>query len=299
MSFPDLLLTGKTFLADGATGSMLQTMGLPVGEAPERWMLDHPEPVTRLAALYAAAGSDIIYSCTFGANRVRMNLCGLGNRIAELNLRAVDLARQGTATIARQVFIAGSIGPTGEMMEPYGDMSRDDARAAFAEQAAALASAGVDLIVCETFADLDELLLCLGEARAATKVPVFASMAYDQGGRTMMGVKPADALVALTAAGAAGVGANCSVGPAALAEVIAIMHATDPAARLLAKPNAGLPQLIGGQTVYATGPEVLADFARQMKDLGAAIVGGCCGTTPDHLRAMRAALDDSSHNPIP
>ena len=293
MNLLDFFSTGQTLLADGATGSMLQTMGLPIGEAPERWMLENPAPVTRLAALYAGAGSDIIYSNTFGANRVRMNLCGLGERIDELNRRAVDLARQGAATTGRDIFIAGSIGPTGEMMEPYGDLSRDQARAAFADQATALAAAGVDLIVCETFADLDELLLCLAEARAAAQVPVFASMAYDQGGHTMMGVKPAAAVVSLTAAGAAGVGANCSVGPEALAEVIAAMRATDPAARLLAKPNAGLPQLVGGQTVYATGPDALAAFARQMKGLGAAIIGGCCGTTPDHLRAMRAALDEA------
>jgi methionine synthase I (cobalamin-dependent) len=292
MNLQDLLASGQTLLADGATGSMLQTMGLPAGEAPERWMLDHPEAVARLAGLYAAAGSDIVYTNTFGANRVRMDLCGMGGRIRELNLRAAELARQGAAAGGRTVFVAGSMGPTGEMLEPYGELPLERAREAFAEQAAALAEAGVDLIVCETFADLDELLLCLEVARAATSVPVFASMAYETSGRTMMGVRPQDAVARLTEAGAAGVGANCSVGPDSLMEVLATMHESNPGARLLAKPNAGLPQLVEGRTVYATGPEALAAFARQMKSLGAAIIGGCCGTTPEHLAAMRGALDE-------
>lgn len=291
MTLQERLLTGETLLADGATGSMLQTMGLPAGEAPERWMLENPEPVARLARMYAEAGSDIVYTNTFGANRVRMNLCALGDRIGELNRRAVELARQGTAASGREVLVAGSIGPTGEMLEPYGEMSIEQAGDAFAEQAAALVEAGVDLIVCETFADLEELLLCLEVARATATVPVFASMAYETSGRTMMGVRPEDAVTRLTAAGAAGVGANCSVGPDSLAAVLATMRGAAPGARLLAKPNAGLPQLVDGRTVYATGPETLAAFARQMKDLGAAIIGGCCGTTPAHLRAMREALD--------
>jgi methionine synthase I (cobalamin-dependent) len=269
-------------------------MGLPAGEAPERWMLEHPEAVERLAGLYAEAGSDIVYTNTFGANRVRMNLCGMGGRIRELNLRAAELARAGVAASGRPVFVAGSIGPTGEMLEPYGELPLEQAREAFAEQARALAEAGVDLVVCETFADLEELLLCVETVRAATAVPVFASMAYETSGRTMMGVRPEDAVARLGAAGAAGVGANCSVGPDSLLHVLTTMHEAAPEARLLAKPNAGLPQLLDGRTVYATGPEVLAGFARQMKQLGAAIVGGCCGTTPEHLAAMRLALDEKA-----
>ncbi len=196
------------------------------------------------------------------------------------------------AAAGRQVFLVGSIGPTGEMVEPYGDLTEADARAAFLIQARALVAAGVDGLVCETFGALEELQLAVSAAKeAAGSRPVMASMAFDGGGHTMMGVTPQAAVHAMREAGVAAVGANCSVGPEGLIAVIKAMHATDPTLRLWAKPNAGLPHLVDGQTVYSTTPEGMADFVRQIRQLKVAVVGGCCGNTPDHLRAMRKALD--------
>ena len=275
-------------LADGATGTMLQAAGLPVGEAPERWLLDNPDAIRNLAVQYVAAGSDMIYTCTFGASRVGLRRCGLEDKIEVINRAAVRLAREAAA--GKDVFVVASIGPTGEMLEPYGEFSPDEARASFAEQIALLAQVGVDAVVCETFTDLQEALLAVGAAKEKTNLPVLASMAFDANGRTMMGVTPEDAVNQLTDAGAAAVGSNCSVGPESLEQVIRAMKAARPGARLLAKPNAGLPQVVNGRAVYNVGPDTLAAFAAKMKSLGVAVVGGCCGTTPEHLRAMRGAL---------
>ena len=284
----------RTLLADGATGTELQKQGLPIGEAPERWMPDHPDAITGLARSYLDAGSDLVLTNTFGANAIRLKLCGLEARVTELNTTAVRLARRALDACGRPVFLLGSIGPTGEMVEPYGDLSADEARAAFLEQARALVAAGVDGLVCETFTALEEITLALDAAReASADLPLVGSMAFDSGGCTMMGVTPEAAVAALTAAGAQVVGANCSVGPDALEAVIRRMQAAKPDARLWAKPNAGLPELINGRTVYRVAPDALAAFTRNLHALGAAVVGGCCGTTPEHIRAMRAALDRS------
>ncbi len=293
MKFLQALEQGKMLLADGATGTMLQTMGLPVGDAPEQWTLQRPDAVRELARLYAAAGSDLVYTNTFGASRVHLRRCGLEDKLAHLNQQAVALAREGVAAAGETALVIGSIGPTGEMLEPYGDFSADEARQSFAEQAALLAEAGVDALVCETFTDLQEALLAIGAVREKTKLPVMASMAFDQSGRTMMGVTPEDAVAQLSEAGACVVGANCSVGPESLEQTIRAMKAARPHVRLLAKPNAGLPEVVDGQAVYKVGPAVLAEFARHMHQLGGAVVGGCCGTTAAHIRAMRAALSSS------
>lgn len=287
MTFIEAIQQNHLLVADGATGTMLQGLGLPVGEAPERWTLDRPDAIRELARQYVAAGSDIIYTNTFGASRVHLARMGLDAKVAELNVAAVKLARDATG--GRPVFVVGSIGPTGEMLEPYGEFSPDAARAAFAEQARILSEAGVDGLVCETFTDLQEALLAVSAAQE-TKLPVVASMAFDQGGRTMMGVTPEDAVTQLSDAGAVIVGANCSVGPDVVESVVRAMKTAQPQARLLAKPNAGLPQVVEGKAVYTVTPEAMAEFAGRMKTLGVAIVGGCCGTTPAHLRAMAAIV---------
>lgn len=290
MNFQDALTTGKTLLADGATGTLLQTMGLPVGDAPELWTIRRPDAIRELARLYAAAGSDLVYTNTFGAGRVHLRRCGLEDKLIHLNHRAVSLAREGVRDAGETAFVIGSIGPTGEMIEPYGEFSPDEARRSFAEQATLLVEAGVDALVCETFTDLTEALLAVAAARAQTELPVLASMAFDQSGRTMMGVTPADAVAQLSDAGASAVGANCSVGPDGLEQTIRAMHTARPAVRLLAKPNAGLPEVVAGRALYKVAPATLADFARRMQELGVAVVGGCCGTTPEHVRAMREAM---------
>lgn len=284
MSFLEALKQRAPLLADGATGTMLQMVGLPVGAAPERWVLENPGAVRDLAAQYADAGSDLVYTCTFGAGRVPLRRCGLENHLEDINHAAVRLARD-----ARPRFVAGSIGPTGEMLEPYGEFRPDEARQSFAEQAALLAAAGVDALVCETFTDLNEALLAV-EAACATKLPVLASMAFGQSGRTIMGVTPEDAVGQLSDAGAVVVGANCSVGPEVVERAVRAMKAARPNVLLLAKPNAGLPELVNGKMRYSVSPIALAEFAGRMKALGVAVIGGCCGTTPEHIRAMRQVM---------
>ncbi len=296
MTFVKAVENLKPLLADGATGTMLQAMGLPVGEPPERWILKNPDAVRELARQYAEAGSDIVYTNTFGANRIRLQRFGLADKVSELNKLAVQLARDGVNSATRpssrvpRPFIVASIGPTGELLEPYGDLEPEAARDAFAEQATALAEAGVDAFVCETFTDLTEALICLKAVQSVAKVPVMVSMSFEENGRTMMGVTPEDAVNRLLDEGAFVVGANCSVGPEVVEPVVVKMKAARPDALLLAKPNAGKPQLIEGKVVYPVTPEEMASFALRMRDLGVAIVGGCCGTTPKHIAAMKAVL---------
>ena len=287
MNFLEVLQQRAPLLADGATGTMLQAAGLPVGEAPEHWVLENPAAVRTLVAQYIDAGSDLVYTCTFGAGRVQLHRCGLEDRLETINRTAVRLAREAVA--GRAVFLAGSIGPTGEMLEPYGEFNPDEARQSFAEQAALLAASGVDALVCETFTDLTEALLAV-EAACATRLPVLASMAFDQSGRTMMGVTPEDAVAQLSDAGAVAVGANCSVGPEVVERAIRAMKAARPDVLLLAKPNAGLPELVNGEVKYPVSSDALAAFASRVKALGAAVIGGCCGTTPEHIRAMRQVM---------
>jgi 5-methyltetrahydrofolate--homocysteine methyltransferase len=287
MNFLEALQQRAPLLADGATGTMLQAAGLPVGKTPEHWVLENPAAVRALVAQYIDAGSDLVYTCTFGAGRVQLRRCGLEDRLEIINRTAVRLARE--AVPSRAVFIVGSIGPTGEMLEPYGEFGPDEARQSFAEHAMLLAAAGADALVCETFTDLTEALLAV-EAACATRLPVLASMAFDQSGRTMMGVTPEDAVAQLSDAGAVAVGANCSVGPEVVERAVCAMKAARPHVPLLAKPNAGLPELVNGKVTYPVSSDALAAFADRVKTLGVAIIGGCCGTTPEHIRSMRQVM---------
>jgi 5-methyltetrahydrofolate--homocysteine methyltransferase len=292
MTLREAIEAGRLLTADGATGTMLQAAGLAMGQAPERWTLENPDAIRALAAGYAAAGSDLIYTNTFGGNRIRLRLSGLEDRIAEVNTEAVRLAREAIAASGRDIFLVASIGPTGELLDPYGDLSVDEARAAFAEQAALLGAAGVDGFACETFSALDEALLCLEAVKeVAVGRPVFASMAFESSGRTMMGVTPEDAARQLSAAGADVVGANCSVGPEVVEAALRAMHEAVPGLHLLGKPNAGLPTVADGRTVYSLQPDAMGAFARRVRPLGACVLGGCCGTTPEHIRAIRQACD--------
>lgn len=295
MGILEALAQRRPLLADGATGTMLQTMGLPVGQPPEQWTLTNPDAVRDLARQYAEAGSDLVYTNTFGANRIRLKRFGLDNHVAELNRLAVQLAREGVSQARRPEgaslpFVAASIGPTGELLEPFGDLTVEEAREAFAEQAASLAEAGVDAFVCETFSDLSEALACLQAVQSVAMVPTFVSLSFEESGRTMMGVSPEEAANRLLDAGATVVGANCSVGPEVVERVVQAMKAVRPDALLLAKPNAGKPQLVEGKVIYPVTPDEMATFALRMKNLGVAIIGGCCGTTPAHIAAMAAAL---------
>jgi 5-methyltetrahydrofolate--homocysteine methyltransferase len=286
-----LLAAPGPILADGAMGTMLFEAGLTSGDAPERWNVDRPDVVRGIQRAYREAGARILLTNTFGGNRFRLALHGLEGRVAELNRAAVRLAAEAARGPGPRVLVAGDVGPSGAILAPLGDLAREDAVAGFAEQAAALAGGGVDLFWVETMSALEEVEAALeGLRRAAPHVPVVVTMSFDTHGHTMMGVSPERAAKELPALGAAAVGGNCGLGPAELLPAIAAMRAAAPAAVLVAKPNAGLPELVDGRPVFAGSPAEMAAHAQRFVAAGARIVGGCCGSTPAHVRAMAAAL---------
>jgi 5-methyltetrahydrofolate--homocysteine methyltransferase len=289
IKFKDRLSENGILVADGATGTTLQRAGLPPGAAPESWNLGNPDAIRALHRHYVEAGSDLILTNTFGGTRLRLEMEGLGDRVHEINLAAARLARE---VAGDRAMVLGDIGPTGQLMLPMGAMSYEDAVAAFAEQAAALAEGGVDAILIETMSDLNEAKAAVEGVRQATDLPILVTMSFDTHGRTMMGVKPADAARELWAMGVDVVGANCGRTLSENLEAIRQMRQALPEATLMAKPNAGLPRMQGSESIYDVTPETMADYAHQFAELGVKIFGGCCGSTPDHIKAVSAALKD-------
>ena len=281
--------TARTILADGAMGTMLASAS---GDwvVPEQLNVLQPEQVAAVHAAYIAAGSELVLTNTFGGSPAKLGLVGLGGEARALNLAAAVIARKvaDQSTVGR-VFVGGSIGPTGQILEPLGSFSVATAEKDFTLQAEALAEGKVDVIVVETMSDLSEARAAVRAALRVTNLPVVCSMSFDANLRTMMGVRPED-LLQLLDEGVYVVGANCGQGPDGLAVVLARLRDLAPTARLIAKPNAGAPRLADGQAVYDASPSQLADFARKMQELGVAIVGACCGSTPAHIAAMAAAL---------
>jgi 5-methyltetrahydrofolate--homocysteine methyltransferase len=286
-----LLGTPGPILADGAMGTILFEAGLASGDSPERWNVERPDVIRGIHRAYRAAGSRILLTNTFGGNRFRLALHGLDTRVAEFNEAAARLAAEVAHAPGSRAVVAGDIGPSGGILAPLGDLERADAVKAFAEQAAALRAGGVDVFWIETMSALEEIDAALeGVRQAGPGVPVVITLSFDTHGHTMMGVNPEQAAKELTALGVAAVGGNCGLGPAELLPAMAAMRAFAPDALLVAKPNAGLPVLEDGRAVYRGSPGEMADFARRLTAAGVRIVGGCCGSTPEHLRAMAAAL---------
>ena len=289
--FRALVETGPTVLADGAMGTMLFANGLLFGDPPEVWNLTKPDIVRRVHRGYLEAGSQIIMTNTFGGNRLRLGMHGLEERVAELNQTAAILLRSEVEAAGGDALVAGDIGPSGAILAPLGTLEYDEAVDIFAEQAAALVAGGVDLVWIETMSDLTEVKAAIeGVRRVAPGIALIATMTFDTRGHTMMGVSPEQAVFSLTAWGADAVGGNCGNGPDELITVVERMHAADPAARLVAKSNAGMPELVDLRAVYRSDPATMATAAVAMRDAGASIVGGCCGSTPAHLAAIAAAL---------
>jgi 5-methyltetrahydrofolate--homocysteine methyltransferase len=292
--FRRVLEGGKAVLADGAMGTSLFGEGLQFGDAPEVWNLSHPDVVRRIHRGYLDAGSQILMTNTFGGNRLRLGLHGLERRVAELNRTAAILLRSEVDSAGGTALVAGDIGPSGAIMAPMGTLDEAEAIDVFAEQASALVSGGVDLLWIETMSDLAEIhAAILGARQASADIPIVATMTFDTRGFTMMGVSPERAVQALWLWGADAVGGNCGNGPDELIPVIAKMHAALPEAVLVAKSNAGMPQLVNMRAVYESDPEVFAGDAIAMRDAGATIVGGCCGTTAPHIAAIRDRLQQS------
>ena len=269
-------------LFDGGMGTMLQRAGLPAGVPPETVNLTGPKAVEAVHAAYAAAGADIITANTFGASRRK-----LGEDPAPYIAAGIAIARRAAGA---EKYVALDVGPLGALLEPFGDMTFDEAYDMFAEIVEAGAAAGADLVLIETMSDLLEAKAALLAAKERTNLPVLATMTFGEDGRTFLGVDPAAAAVTLTALGADAVGVNCSAGPRELRPVLQeILHHTH--LPVMIQPNAGLPRLVDGETVYDVEPEEFARWAEQFLEDGAAILGGCCGTTPAHIQALRALLD--------
>jgi 5-methyltetrahydrofolate--homocysteine methyltransferase len=301
----EMLAERPWLLADGATGTNFFAAGLEAGAAPELWNIDHPEKVLTQYKSFIDAGSDIILTNTFGGTRYRLKLHNAADRVAEINIAAARLARQAADEAAnetgRKVVVAGSMGPTGELFMPLGPLSMVEGTAAFAEQARALAEGGVDVLWIETLYAFDELTAAVTGARV-TGLPVVCTMSFDTAGHTMMGISGpqlAEAAHEMSPHPMA-IGANCGIGPSELLAVLVQMkEALGPDDILVAKSNCGVPEFVGGEIRYQGTPELMADYARMAVDAGARIIGGCCGTTTEHLRAMRQALETHTPGPPP
>ena len=286
-----LLAERPWLLADGAMGSNLFERGLQSGDAPEFWNADHPDRVAQLQRAFVQAGADIILTNTFGGTRHRLKLHKAEHRVAELNEKAARISRSEADAAGRIVLVAGSMGPTGEILEPLGPLSLDEARDAFAEQAAALARGGVDILWIETMSSVEETEAAVAGARA-TGLPIVATLSFDTNGRTMMGITPAELAGLHRKHDLAACGSNCGTGPSELvACIVNLATASAPGAVLVAKANCGIPQFIDGEIRFNGTPELMARYACLSVDAGARIIGGCCGTTPEHLRIMRQALE--------
>ncbi len=289
--FEQLLQSEPYILLDGAMGTMLMGMGLEQGHPPEEWNITYPDRISAVHEGHINAGSRVILTNTFGGTHFRLKLHKLHDRVAELNRAAARIARRAADQAPHLVAVAGSMGPTGELLQPMGSMTFDEAFAAFAEQAAALADGGVDVLWVETMSDLQEVHAAVEGARSVTDLPIAACMTFDTNGHTMMGVSPQQAAQALGQMDLIAMGANCGNGPAEIEEVITAMAALNPQLPLIAKSNAGIPRLVGGsELIYDGTPMVMAGYAHRVREMGARLIGGCCGNTPDHLRAMSAVL---------
>lgn len=277
-------------LLDGGMGTLLQERGLEDGAPGEVWNLERPDAVRDAHAAYAGAGSRVLTTNTFGGTRPRLELHGLGDRVGEVNEAAARIARE--VADAHGALVAGDLGPTGELLEPLGAMTPAEAQAHFAEQLRGLVAGGIDLVLIETMSDLAEVEAAVAAAReAAPGLPVVVTMSFDTNLRTMMGVTPAAAVAKAAELGIDAVGANCGRGPEEMEQIAAGLVAARPEGLLVvAQSNAGLPQLVGDRFEYDASPADLARHAVALRDLGVDLVGGCCGSTPAHLGAMREAL---------
>jgi len=279
----------QVLILDGAMGTMLQERGLKPGQSPEELNLTMPQVVASVHRDYLEAGADIIITNTFGGTRFKLAHYGLEDRLVEINARAVEIAR---TEAGGRAYVGASIGPTGQFVEPLGEVTFDDMKNAFREQAQALVDAGADLITLETFLDIKECRAALiGIREVSASIPVIAMLTFDDNGRSVLGTSPEAAAITLTAAGADLVGSNCGLGVDGIFDILCRMR-TVTDLPLISQANAGLPQLLDGKTIFPGTPAEMTAYHERMIALGVRVIGGCCGTTPAHIRAMKAALAD-------
>jgi 5-methyltetrahydrofolate--homocysteine methyltransferase len=295
-----LLQQRRVLLADGATGTAYFDIGLTAGDPPELWNVDHPDRVRALHQGFIDAGSDIILTNTFGGNRDRLKLHKLQDRVFALNKHGAEIARQAADEAERPVVVAGSVGPLGELFEPLGALTDETATDAFTVQAEGLKAGGADVCWIETMSAVEELRSAAQGAINAG-MPYIATASFDTAGKTMMGLDPADLAPIFDdlAEPPIALGANCGVGASDLLVSLLTMSKAAPDRIFIAKANAGVPKIHGDQILYSGTPELMADYAGLAANAGARIIGGCCGTSPEHLAAMRAALDAYEPGPRP
>jgi 5-methyltetrahydrofolate--homocysteine methyltransferase len=284
LNFLERIKTGQTLVSDGATGTNLQARGLDLGLPGEVWVLERPDEIMRLQRAFIDAGAEILLACTFGGSAMRLEQVGLGERMAEVNRTAVQLTRR--AVDGRDVLVAGSIGPLGHLLKPLGPLEPEAAQAAYREQARVISDAGVDLLVIETQFDLVEAEAAVRGVRSASSLPLVCSFSFDRGTRTMMGVRPAQAAAQMEAWGVDVAGINCG---RSLEENLVVLQQLRSATKLPIwfKPNAGLPELDSeGRPTYSVSPEAMGSQVYTWLAAGAQVVGGCCGTSPEHLREI-------------
>ncbi|MDE0239909.1 MAG: betaine--homocysteine S-methyltransferase [bacterium] len=297
--FRRLLQTRGVLVADGATGTNLFRAGLESGSSPELLNIDNPEGVMANHEAMIMAGADIILTNSFGGTANRLKLHGAADRVRELNREAARLARAVADRSERSILVAGSMGPTGDIMQPVGDLAHDDAVRAFREQALGLASGGADVIWIETMSSIEETEAAI-EGAAPAGLPLVCTMTFDTNGRTMMGVTPEHAADHFATAPLAGFGANCGNGFGELVAAIAAMNTSQTCRHpLVAKANCGIPEYVDGRIRYSGTPEIMGVYARLARDAGASIIGGCCGSAPEHITAIRESLQDYSPGPAP
>ena len=286
MAAARVLSTDRIVVCDGAMGTMIHSKGIPIGASFDEVNLSQPGTVEEIHRAYIQAGADILETNTFGANRIKLESHGLGHKVRDINIAGARLAK---SCAGDKTLVAGAIGPTSRLMHPLGPLTFDEACDVYREQIMALCEGGVDLLIIETIQDLREAKAAMLAAKAITEIPIISQMSFTQEGRTMMGTPPDAAAVVLSSFGATLVGTNCGTGPQDMLDAVHAM-ARVTACGLSAQPNAGLPRFVEGRLMYLSTPEYMADFARQFAEAGAVLVGGCCGTTPDHIKAIVGAV---------
>ena len=300
LTFLERLQQDKPLLTDGAAGTNLHLLGSPIDACFDELNLTHPEMIARLHDNFLQVGAELLKTNTFASNRYKLAKYGLEDQVTAINKAAVDIAQRVVSTNFREdVYIAGSVGPLGVRLRPLGRTTEEEAEAAFIEQIGALAEAGVDAILLETFSDRQEILVALRAAKTvAPNVPVIANTTYSSDDRTLLGDLPARIARDLHTAGADVIGVNCGGGPAQISRILQLIRQAVPDTLTAAVPNAGFPEAIDGRMMYPATPDYFGDYARTFQALGASMIGGCCGTTAEHIAAMRVALDDDS-TPLP
>ncbi|SLN71583.1 betaine--homocysteine S-methyltransferase [Roseisalinus antarcticus] len=295
-----MLASRDWILADGATGTTLFNLGLQSGDAPELWNVDHPDRITALYSGAVEAGSDLFLTNSFGGNASRLKLHDAQNRVGELNRAAAEIGREVADKAGRPIVVAGSVGPTGDIMAPMGTLTHESAVEMFHEQAEALKAGGADVLWLETISAPEEYKAA-AEGFALAGMPWCGTMSFDTAGRTMMGMTSAEMvrMVGKLPAPPLAFGANCGTGSSDLMRTVLGFAAAGPDRPIIAKGNAGIPKYVEGHIHYNGTPELMADYAFMARDAGARIIGGCCGTTPEHLTAMRAALETRAKGPAP